>query len=285
MSLGQASVGRNAEALTERLSWASEGAGGTEEALSAMLAVLRAVLPCNRIVWNAVDLDFGDVTVVHSDDVDAEAGKEMARLLLDVADDHPMISSYLAPGQENRTEPRRMSDVVTTSELRRTRAWTDLLHPYHADFQLTILTGRVGRSGSCWTFNRTGRDFTDDELALACRLQPALTELSLALVPRRTTVPDHRRDDRAGSRRHPLAGERLLTDRERQVLDLTARGFTAVSTARVLRISARTVHKHLEHVYGKLACHDRLLAVDRARRLGLLTDGAHRDSTSCPDVP
>jgi DNA-binding NarL/FixJ family response regulator len=61
-----------------------------------------------------------------------------------------------------------------------------------------------------------------------------------------------------------------LSPREVQVLEHVARGLTADAMARVLRISAGTVRKHLENAYAKLDCHDRLLAVRRAEDLGVI---------------
>lgn len=58
--------------------------------------------------------------------------------------------------------------------------------------------------------------------------------------------------------------------REREVLALLATGAKAARIARQLRISDRTVHKHLENVYAKLGVHDRLAAVLRALDHGLL---------------
>jgi DNA-binding NarL/FixJ family response regulator len=68
-----------------------------------------------------------------------------------------------------------------------------------------------------------------------------------------------------------LAEPISLTPRESDVLELLGSGLTAVAIAHRLRISSRTVHKHLERVYGKLCVNDRLAAVIEARRLGLLT--------------
>ena len=61
-----------------------------------------------------------------------------------------------------------------------------------------------------------------------------------------------------------------LTAREAEVLHHVGAGLTADAVAHLLRISTRTVCKHLENVYRKLGCHDRLVAVQRARALGLL---------------
>jgi hypothetical protein len=53
-------------------------------------------------------------------------------------------------------------------------------------------------------------------------------------------------------------------------LHLLAEGLTAAAIGRRLTIAPRTVTKHLEHVYAKLHTSDRLSAVLRAQRLGLL---------------
>jgi DNA-binding CsgD family transcriptional regulator len=64
-----------------------------------------------------------------------------------------------------------------------------------------------------------------------------------------------------------------ITPREQAVLGELARGVTAAVISRRLGISERTVHKHLEHIYGKLAVTDRLSAVLRARDAGLIAAG------------
>jgi DNA-binding CsgD family transcriptional regulator len=52
----------------------------------------------------------------------------------------------------------------------------------------------------------------------------------------------------------------LLSERERDVLALVAEGKTNEEIATALNLSARTVGKHLEHVYEKLAVHTRTAA-------------------------
>lgn len=77
-----------------------------------------------------------------------------------------------------------------------------------------------------------------------------------------------------------LAGERIgvaprvavpdLTDRERQVLTLLARGDTVKDAADALGISPETLKDHASRVYAKLGARDRLGALREADRLGLL---------------
>ncbi|UQU67634.1 helix-turn-helix transcriptional regulator [Couchioplanes caeruleus] len=69
-----------------------------------------------------------------------------------------------------------------------------------------------------------------------------------------------------------------LTTRELDVLRLVAAGLTASAVARHCRISARTVHKHLENAYAKLGCHDRITAVLILRDAGLLGGGVVRSA-------
>lgn len=69
--------------------------------------------------------------------------------------------------------------------------------------------------------------------------------------------------------------ETRLTGRELAVLSLLAEGMTAVAIGRRLEIAARTVHKHLEHVYAKMGTADRLTTVLQAQRNGLLPTPPH----------
>lgn len=60
-----------------------------------------------------------------------------------------------------------------------------------------------------------------------------------------------------------------LTDRERQILDLVARGRTNRQIARELVLAEKTVRNHVSHVFTKLRITDRASAVVRARDAGL----------------
>ena len=61
-----------------------------------------------------------------------------------------------------------------------------------------------------------------------------------------------------------------LTDQERRILRLFARGGSASTIARRLGISAHTLRNHLHHINRKLRTHNRLEAVTHAQRRGLL---------------
>jgi DNA-binding NarL/FixJ family response regulator len=60
-----------------------------------------------------------------------------------------------------------------------------------------------------------------------------------------------------------------LTDREREVLDLVARGLDNAAIARRLALSPKTVRNHLSNILTKLQVADRAQAIVRARESGL----------------
>lgn len=65
----------------------------------------------------------------------------------------------------------------------------------------------------------------------------------------------------------PFAQHPRLTDREGEVLLWVARGKTNRDIADILRVSPRTVNKHLEHIFEKLGVETRTAAAAVARNL------------------
>jgi DNA-binding NarL/FixJ family response regulator len=63
-----------------------------------------------------------------------------------------------------------------------------------------------------------------------------------------------------------------LTDREREVLDLIARGVNNQEIASRLHISPKTVSNHISNIFNKLEVADRAHAIVRARQAGLGID-------------
>ncbi len=64
--------------------------------------------------------------------------------------------------------------------------------------------------------------------------------------------------------------EARLSERELEVLRLLARGETTEGIAAQLHISRTTVNNHVQHILHKLNAHNRLEAIRRAERAGLI---------------
>lgn len=154
------------------------------------------------------------------------------------------------------------------------------------------------RRGTGWALVRSDDPFSPAEIDLAVTLQPVLSLLERAYTkpscslgrvavsrsaaevdaPQATPVgrpvapvpaPVGTARALGGGDLDPVADAFRLTSRELEVLRLLCRGLTAQHIGHVLRISPRTVHKHLQNAYAKLGIHDRLQVADHVRRLGL----------------
>ena len=111
------------------------------------------------------------------------------------------------------------------------------------------------------------KDCTTDEVAEAVRLaangdtvlSPQLAESLLAEV-RRLNEP-----------LPPVAEERIVSEREEEVLQLITDGGSTTEVAAKMYISQKTVKNHLASIYQKLGARDRTQAVLAAMRLGIVT--------------
>lgn len=72
-----------------------------------------------------------------------------------------------------------------------------------------------------------------------------------------------------------LASEHVtLTRREVEILSLVVEGHSSKEVADMLFISKRTVDFHLDNVYGKLKVKNKMQALLKATKLGLLPQAA-----------
>jgi DNA-binding CsgD family transcriptional regulator len=224
------------------------------EDLAAIGMLLDRVIPSDRVYFS--DVDFGIGAAVLADTIDPTRPTRDIGILLTPEGTHPAVTSYLADPLDR--SPRRVSDVATPQEWLRSQAYDVLFRPERGRFQLSIVTTLaaplVGRG---WVLTRADRDFSDEEVAIATALLPALT-VAERIRPWQFTA----------SGVDPA--DVTLTDRERAVLRHVALGLSAQQVAVQLAISPRTVQKHLEHTYRKLGCSDRLLASRRAAALHLI---------------
>ena len=113
------------------------------------------------------------------------------------------------------------------------------------------------------------KDATRDELAAAVRLV-ARGDALLAPAVTRRLIAEFARRPRTRSAADVLDG---LTEREREVLVLVARGRTNTEIAAELYVGEATVKTHVNHLFAKLDLRDRVQAVILAYELGLVAPG------------
>lgn len=169
----------------------------------------------------------------------------------------PLLRWHAATGQRDPQSIGRVPDALASNGIK--RAWDEIARPWNVNHQLSIPLQLGGDDLHSYLVQRPD-DFTEQEFDLAALLQPVLTGLALHL----RLVSSN-----AGPSTQSSANE--LTLREMAIMTLLSKGLTAESLARRLSISPRTAGKHLEHIYRKLDVCDRLMAVQRAYELGLLT--------------
>jgi DNA-binding CsgD family transcriptional regulator len=240
------------------LSYHAEGLPDRDTYLATAAECLNGSVPGDLIGWN--DLDHYRTPVFWFNKAEAY---QTCSALAEMIDEHPFVVHRRArPGAE---PVQRISDCLSEGLLRSSGAYRDPFVATGRPYQLSITTtvNDPVTSGRCWTINRSTGDFTDADLRKAQSLQPVLALLD--------TIYSSTPPAGLGSAQLEEARQRArLTVRELDILSLVANGLSAHQIARLRRISARTVRKHLEHIYRKLDCHDRLLAVNKARQLKLL---------------
>lgn len=247
-----------------RLSYELENITERGEFLRAASKSLAALLPADQLNWLAFDVPAGKAELHGVGGVD---WPETVQALARVVGAHPLWMAY--SGHPGDMSPLRMSDLIPPRAWRSHPVYAEVFRPLGAVYQVGIaVTPYQEGTGTGWGLNRTRSDFTDEEMVTAALLQPILIALNQASIRAFGSEGSGTKD--VASRRAEAADRASLTLRERRVLELLATGLTATAIGHVCRISPQTVRKHLENIYAKLGCHDRLMAVRRAAELGLV---------------
>jgi DNA-binding CsgD family transcriptional regulator len=153
--------------------------------------------------------------------------------------EHPLVRFHAYQGGR---VPQRITDSVPFEQFRRTALYNDYYRRIRIDHAIALpIYVRDGLLVS-FVLNRTRRDFTDRECALLEVLRPYLAKI-------------YQRINTVGQ----------LTTREAEVLRWVAAGKSDAQIGAILRISARTVQKHLQNIYDKLGVESRTAAAMRVK--------------------
>lgn len=159
----------------------------------------------------------------------------------------------------------RFSDVISARELHALPLYREVYAPLGVEHQLAFTLPASPDRVLAIALSRRDRDYSDAERDLVNAARPFLIQAYLNAIAYETV-----RNERAGLAAAPdvdalrAAG---LTSREAEVVRLLALGRSNQHIAAELRISDRTVGKHLEHCFRKLGVADRSSASARAWEL------------------
>jgi DNA-binding CsgD family transcriptional regulator len=249
---------RDQERVLE-LSWALAGTRSPAELAAAALEMTYSLVGVDEVGFSEVDLrkSVHRVTLFP----ESQASREVLPRFNNFASSrhHPAFAELSLRG---RRTPFKMSSIIPTKDFVRTELYESVYQPRGLLYQavVPIHTEQEKQAGIGYTFNRSSQDFSSSDLHRAYAVQSVLAAHHAALRAQRLSV--HGIDA-------VCCGSRL-TERETEIISLVASGMTAEAIGRSLRISPRTVRKHIENSYCKLGVHDRLQAVSYCRQLGLL---------------
>jgi DNA-binding CsgD family transcriptional regulator len=214
-----------------------------DETVSTLLTRLPRLIGSELTTFSYCDLAEGRRTVV------SNPARALAPAEIDCFnrffENHPLVRYH-------RTHPGggtwRISDSLSGESFRRTPLFNEYYRRVGIDHAVAMPVANAEGLLVSFVLNRSGRDFTDRDRGL----------LDLLRSPVATLL----RSRRAMAARPAL---HALTDREREVLEWVARGKTNADIGAILGISTRTVQKHLENVFAKLAVETRTAAVSRLK--------------------
>ena len=152
--------------------------------------------------------------------------------------EHPLVRYHAYQGGRST---QRISDSLPMEQFRRSALYNDYYRRIRIDHAMALPIYVRDRVLVSFVLNRTRRNFTERERALLDVLRPHLARV-------------YQRLNRLGA----------LTAREAEVLRWVAAGKGDAQIAALLRISPRTVQKHLQHSYEKLGVESRTAAAMRA---------------------
>jgi DNA-binding NarL/FixJ family response regulator len=200
------------------------------------------------------------------------------RKLLESAPDIEVVGDA-ADGREAVDQARRLRPTVVLMDIRMPRLdgieATRRLTADAEGIRVLILT-TFGLDDYVYEALRAGasgfmlKDAPPEELLAAVEVV-ARGDALIAPAVTRSVIEEFVRRSPAKSPPPPAVEE--LTEREREVLELLARGLSNAEIAERLVVSAGTVKTHVAHVLAKLGLRDRVQAVILAYESGVVTPG------------
>jgi DNA-binding CsgD family transcriptional regulator len=178
---------------------------------------------------------------------------DSVRLFRQHLPEHPVLAHHQATGDGSAL---RISDFLSDRQFRALGLYRDFYRHAQVGYQTTITLPGPRNSLIGIALNREHADFADEDQELLDLLRPHIgraAAIAVLLSEPPCLAP------------HTLAGSPLLTPRQGRVVQLVAAGYDDRSIGRLLGISTRTVHTHLQHIYRVLGVTSRTEAVAQLR--------------------
>jgi DNA-binding CsgD family transcriptional regulator len=185
------------------------------------------------------------------------------------AHQHPLIAHY---ARTRESQPRKISDFLSLSEFRSLSLHYEFFRPLSVNYQMAVTIPSAPQLVIGIALNRSRRDFSERDRAVLEAIRPHLAQ-AYRNAAERTALGARAEAAERALWSSPAAALASLTRREHDVLVLVADGKTNQQIADHLSLSSRTVQKHLEHVYDKLAVRTRTAAAMKLN-LGYASGGA-----------
>ena len=177
---------------------------------------------------------------------EAQDGKEALEKVHELRPDVALLDERM-PHFEGSEVARELKQVGSDTRVL-------LLSAYHDS---AVVYGALGAGAAGYLSKDASGDAIFDGIVAVCRGESVLApEIQGGVVNE-----IHRRSEEASA---------VLTPREREVMALTAEGYSAPEIGRRLHLSPTTIKTHLQSLYAKLGVSDRAAAVAEAMRRGLL---------------
>lgn len=178
--------------------------------------------------------------------------------------ENPLIERF---ARTRDTRPYRFSDVVSRADYHSSALYREFYAELGVEHQIAFVVKVSPPVYVGVALSRAAKDYTDAERALLDRARPYLIQIYRAALTHSTLSAELRVRAPTGVQVERLV-ERGLTPREATVLAGVARGLSNAGIAAELRVSERTIGKHLQRCYAKLDATNRSHAAAIAWGLG-----------------
>jgi DNA-binding CsgD family transcriptional regulator len=216
------------------------GLSDPAELPGAMLDVVGRLVGSDLASYNEIDVAHRTARVVTAGAPPPD--RDQAAVFAGHALENPLVAHHSMTGDATA---RRISDFISTRELHRRPIYGLIYRPLGVETQLAFGLPQPGTEVVGFALSRRRSDFSERDVAVLDTLSPLLAQIRASM---RARPPEP-------------APAGVLTPRQREVMSLLSHGATNHQIARGLGISEKTVAKHLEQVFRRLAVTNRTAAV------------------------